>query len=174
MPERNHDGRNQDDWMQALALRVEELVRRPAVRERFRAMIDAWRTERDRQLRAVEQWERRRAEHFKNEVTTNPQLQDRACGPPAEGWRFQPCFCSVGDSRNIQTGGWFPPDLCLGAKPQVDDVLSFAEASRDYDLEGDPKRPLTLPEKYALKDYSHYTSMLLSIQHTILSAGSFL
>ncbi|HOA53193.1 MAG TPA: hypothetical protein PKI05_13145, partial [Thermogutta sp.] len=93
---------------------------------------------------------------------------------PAEGWRFQPCFCSVGDSRNIQTGGWFPPDLCLGAKPQVDDVLSFAEASRDYDLEGDPKRPLTLPEKYALKDYSHYTSMLLSIQHTILSAGSFL
>lgn len=93
-----------DACLRAIAVRVDEIVRDPAVMTVFRERMAVWRQDRDALFGEVHEKERKLHQHFSELVATDPRLQDESAGPPEEDWSFE-------YYPPLRICGWVPEEL---------------------------------------------------------------
>jgi hypothetical protein len=133
-------------WVTDLALDIYKVIQKPGAMDRFREMVNMWASKHEGDINNHLEWEERRRQYFQQLLSSDPRLLDESSGPPEQGWQCEAYVlrtladsASGSEIRSTIIKGWVPPELSVGAEPEIPYPLPL---SADHEL--------TLEEKYVV------------------------
>lgn len=133
-------------WMADLALDIYRIIQKRQAMDRFREMVDRWVSKHEGDINNLLEWQERRKQYLLQLSSGDPRLLDEGAGPPERGWLYEiDVLHTAADSasgseiRSTPVEGWVPPELSIGAEPEICHPLPL---SADHEL--------TLEEKYVI------------------------